>query len=178
MVLPKSIKVDTFDSAIGIDTADVDIDNGRKSYSDTNIDVGLAMMLTEKIKVGLVAKNIISKEYKTILNNTVKLEPQLRAGVAYQNDWVLLAADLDLTENKGFGFEGKSKNAAIGLELDLFDTFQFRAGYSHNLSNDTAADDGISSVGIGISPFGVHIDLAVASNNAGIQGGFQLGFKF
>lgn len=176
-ITPKSIKVDTFDSAIGIDTV-VDIDNGRKSYSDTNIDVGLAMKLTENIKVGLVAKNIISKEYKTILNNTVKLEPQYRAGVAYQNDWVLLSADLDLTENEGFGFESKSKNAAIGVELDLWDTLQFRAGYSQNLSNDTAADDGIASVGIGISPFGVHIDLAVASNDSGIQGGFQLGFKF
>lgn len=177
-ITPKSIKVDTFDTAIGVETSDIDIDKGRLSYSDTNLDIGLAMKLTENVKVGLVAKNIISKEYKTILNNTVKLEPQYRAGVAYQNDWVLLSADLDLTENKGLGFETKSQIAAIGVELDLLDTFQLRAGYSHNLENDTAADDGIASVGIGLSPFGVHIDLAVASSNAGIQGGFQLGFKF
>lgn len=177
-VTPKSITVDTFDSALGIETGNIDIDAGRKSYSDANLDVGLAMNITENIKVGLVAKNIMSKEYKTILNNTVNLEPQYRAGVAYQNDWILLAADVDLTENEGFGFENKSKNAAIGVEFDIFDTAQFRAGYSHNLSNETAADDGIASIGVGLSPFGVHIDLAVASSNAGIQGGFQLGFKF
>ena len=177
-ITPKSIKVDTFDSELGIDTGDIDIDEGRRSYSDTNIDVGIAMKINENLKVGLVAKNIMSKEYKTILNNTIKLEPQYRAGVAYQNDWVLLSADLDLAENKGTGFESKSKNAAIGVEFDIFDTVQFRAGYTQNLSNDTAADDGMASVGVGLSPFGIHLDLAVASNNAGIQGGFQLGFKF
>lgn len=177
-ITPKLIEVDTFDHQIGIDTGDIDTDKGRKSYSDTNIDVGVATKINENVKVGLVAKNIISKEYKTILNNTVKLEPQYRAGVAYQNDWVLLSADLDLKENKGFGFETKSQNAAIGVEFDAWDTLQLRVGYSHNLANETAADDGIASVGLGFSPFGVHIDLAVASSNAGIQGGFQLGFKF
>ena len=177
-ITPKAVEVDTFDTQIGIETADVDIDKDRKSYSDTNIDVGIAMKVNENVKVGLVAKNIISKDYLTVLGNTVKLEPQYRAGVAYQNDWVLLSADLDLTENKGLGFETKSQIAAIGVELDVWDTLQLRAGYSHNMANETAADDGIASVGLGFSPFGVHIDLAVASSNSGIQGGFQLGFKF
>lgn len=177
-ITPKSIKVNTYDAEIGIDTPTIDKNTSRKDYSDTNFDVGLAMNLTDNFKIGVVAKNILSKEYKTILNNTINLKPQYRAGIAYQNDWVLLAADFDLSENKGVGFENKSQNAAIGVEFDLFDTFQFRAGYSHNLVNDTAADDGIASVGFGISPFGVHLDFAVASNNAGLQGGFQLGFKF
>ena len=178
-ITPKAVEVDTFDSSLGIDTGDIDIDAFRRSYSDTNIDVGAAMKINENFKVGLVAKNIISKTYQTIGNkSTLKLEPQYRAGVAYQNDWVLLSADLDLTENKGLGFETKSQIAAIGVELDIWDTLQLRAGYSHNMANETAADDGIASVGVGLSPFGIHLDLAVASSNAGIQGGFQLGFKF
>lgn len=177
-ITPKSVNVNTFDSAVGIETSTIDLDTGRKNYTDTNIDLGFAKKLTEKIKLGLVAKNLISKSYKTALNNDVKLEPQYRAGIAYQNDWALIAADVDLTKNKGFGFENDTQNAAVGLEMDLFKTLQFRVGYSHNLANTTAADDGLPSVGVGFSPFGVHIDLAVASNNAGLQGGLQLGFKF
>jgi hypothetical protein len=177
-ITPKSLNVDTFDSALGVNTGNTNIDKGRKQYSDSNIDLGIATQLSEKVKAGLVAKNLLSKEYKTILNNTVKLEPQYRAGIAYQNDWVLLAADLDLTKNDGLGYENQTQNAAIGVELDVYKALQFRAGYSHNLVNKTKADDGTPSVGVGISPFGIHLDLAVASNSAGLQGGLQLAFKF
>lgn len=177
-ITPKAVNVNTFDSAIGVEKSSVDLDTGRKNYTDSNIDLGIAKKISDNAKVGLVAKNLIGKEYKTILNNTVKLKPQYRAGIAYQNDWALVAADVDLTKNEGFGYENDTQIAAVGLELDLFDTVQFRAGYSHNLANTTAADDGTPSVGVGFSPFGVHIDLAVASNNAGLQAGLQLGFKF
>lgn len=177
-ITPKAVNVNTFDSAIGVEKSSVDLDTGRKNYTDTNIDIGVAKKISEKVKVGLVAKNMISKEYKTVLNNTVKLKPQYRAGIAYQNDWALIAADVDLTKNEGFGFENDTQIAAVGLEFDLFDTAQFRVGYSHNLVNKTAAADGTPSVGLGFSPFGIHIDLAIASNNAGVQGGLQLGFKF
>ena len=177
-VTPKSMTVNTFDSAASLASAEIELDAGTKSYSDTNIDVGVAMKLSDSLKVGVVAKNILAKDYKTVLNNTLNLKTQLRAGVAYQNDWILVAADMDLTENEGFGFEGKSQNAAIGMEMDLFDLFQFRAGYRQNLVNDTAADSGIASVGAGFSPFGVHLDLGVATSNAGIEAGLQLGFKF
>ena len=177
-ITPKSVNVNTFDSSIGVETSSVDINTGRKDYTDTNIDLGIAKKISDKTKIGVVAKNLISKEYKTALNNTIKLKPQYRAGIAYQNDWALLAADIDLAKNEGLGFENDTQFAAIGLELDLLDTVQFRAGYSHNLVNKTAADDGMPSIGLGFSPFGVHLDLAVASNNAGVQAGVQLGFKF
>jgi len=177
-ITPKSLNVNTFDSALGVETGNTDIDKGRKDYTDANVDLGMAMKLSEKVKVGLVAKNLISKDYKTILNNTVSVDTQYRAGIAYQNDWVLLAADADLTKNKGFGFENDTQNVAVGAEFDLYDTFQLRAGYSHNLENKTEADDGSPSVGIGLSPFGIHLDLAVATNSAGLQAGLQLGFKF
>ena len=178
-ITPKAITVNTFDISRGVETSsNLDIDDSRKDYTDVNFDLGMANKLTETVKVGLVAKNVLSKEYKTVLNNTVKLEPQLRAGIAYQNDWVLLAADADLTKNEGFGFENDTQNIAVGAEFDLYDTFQLRAGYVHNLENKTNADDGSPSVGIGLSPFGIHLDLAVATNSAGLQAGVQLGFKF
>lgn len=177
-ITPKSLNVNTFDSALGVETGNTDIDKGRKDYTDANFDLGMAMKLSEKVKIGLVAKNVISKDYKTILNNTVSVDTQYRTGIAYQNDWVLLAADADLTKNEGFGFENDTQNIAVGAEFDLYDTFQLRAGYSHNLKNKTEADDGSPSAGIGISPFGIHLDLAAATNSAGLQVGLQLGFKF
>lgn len=178
-VTPKSISVDTFDFDIGVDVADIDIDTGKKSYSDTNLDVGMAMNLTDNLKLGVVAKNIIEKEYLTILGNTLKIEPQLRAGIAYQNDWILLAADLDLTENKGIGFENNTQYAAFGVELDLLDFLQLRAGLRHNLnSDDPTIDSDIASLGVGFSLFAVQLDLGVAGNSDELNAGLQVAVKF
>ena len=177
-VTPKSLNVNTFDSALGVDTGNTNIDKGRKDYTDTNFDLGMAMKLSENVKAGLVAKNLISKEYKTILNNSVNVDAQYRAGIAYQNDWALLAADVDITKNEGFGFENDTQNIAVGAEFDIYDTFQLRAGYSHNLANTTNADDGTPSFGVGLSPFGIHLDAAIAANSSDLQAGLQLGFKF
>lgn len=178
-ITPKSISVDTFDYEIGVNVANIDSDTGKKSYSDTNLDVGMAMNLTDNIKLGVVAKNIIEKEYLTILGNTVKIEPQYRAGLAYQNDWILLAADMDLTENKGIGFENNTQYAAVGVELDLLDFFQLRAGLRHNMNSDNPTiDSDIASIGVGFNIFAVQLDLGVAGNSDEISGGLQLAVKF
>jgi len=177
-ITPKSVNVETYDYSVTLETADIDADQGKRSYSDANLDIGAAKNLTEKIKVGLVGKNIFSKEYTTVLGNTVKIEPQLRTGIAYQNDWALIAVDLDLTKNKGVGFTEDTQYIAAGIEFDAFDTFQLRAGYRHNLKSNSNISSGLPSLGIGLSPFGVHIDVSVANNDDELQAGLQLGLKF
>ena len=181
-VTPKSVEVETFDYAIALDNADISTDTGTLKHSDTNIDIGAAMKLTDSIKVGLVAKNLIGKNYDTartpVTGKTVNVETQLRAGIAYQNDWVLAAFDLDLTENKGLGFEADSQYAALGFEFDAFDVLKLRAGYRQNLKAASGSEASITSFGIGLNIVAVHFDLGIAQNNDEVLGGFQLGIEF
>ncbi len=183
-VTPKVVKVKTFHYILDANTADLDSDKGTKEYSDFNIDVGLAKDYGNGWKAGLVVKNLIGKEYETspfaspgltVTPATIKVDPQVRLGVSHANEWLTLAADLDVTENEPVGFESKTQYLGLGAEMDLLDWVQFRAGYRHNLSD---SDTSIPTIGFGFSPFGVHMDLALAGNGDEVAASFQLGFRF
>ena len=184
-ITPKAVKVKTFHYVLGANTADIDSDKGTKEYSDFNIDVGIAKDYGNNWKTGLVVKNLIGKEYDTapfitpgltaVPSAKIKVDPQVRLGVAHSNEWLTVAADLDLTENEPVGFESKTQYLGLGVEADLFDWVQFRAGYRHNMSD---SDTSIPTIGFGFSPFGVHMDLALAGNSDEAAVSFQLGFRF
>ncbi len=175
-ITPKYVALETFDYRVDINTAEFDANQGLKEFSSFNFDMGVAKDFGNGWKAGLVAKNLLSKKYKTVQGNTIRVDPQLRIGASRRNDWLTLAADLDLIENEPAGFESKSQYLGLGAELDLFDWVQLRAGYRHNLSDSAAS---VPTLGFGLSPFGVHADLALAgdaSNDIAVS--FQLGFRF
>jgi len=184
-ITPKLVKVKTFHYVLGVNTADIDTDKGTKEFSDFNIDVGAAKDYGNGWKAGLVVKNLIGKEYDTapfaspgltaVPSATIKVDPQVRLGISHGNEWLTVAADLDVTENEPVGFETKTQYLGVGAEMDLFDWVQFRAGYRHNLSD---SDTSIPTIGFGFSPFGVHMDLALAGNSDEAAVSFQLGFRF
>ncbi|OYW79902.1 MAG: hypothetical protein B7Z26_07315, partial [Asticcacaulis sp. 32-58-5] len=121
---------------------------------------------------------ILSTGY-TIEGGKVELNPQFRAGVAYNGDWTSIALDVDLVENDPVAFENATQYASLGVELDVFSFLQLRAGYRTNMS---ASDANVASVGLGLSPFGVHLDIAAMANpskpekEAGVA--MELGFYF
>jgi hypothetical protein len=139
--------------------------------------------------VGLVAKNLISKEYETESNpntatglttkTTVSLDTQFRAGISHSTEWTVVAVDLDLMENDPVAFEKPTQYASVGAEFDLFDTLQLRAGYRTNLS---MSDASVVSAGIGLSPFGLHLDIAAMANPSDPKkeagAALELGFYF
>ena len=179
-ITPKFVKVRTYDyQFVGnqIDTATIDLDQGEKTDSNFNIDIGIARDFGDGWKGGLAIKNVLAQEYTTILNNKIKIDPMARAGAMYQNDWVTVGMDVDLTENDPGGFDTKTQFAAVGAEFDLFDTAQLRLGVRHNMSSTPYAADTLSA-GIGLSPFGVHLDISVAGNSDEVGGALQLGFRF
>ncbi|HED39572.1 MAG TPA: hypothetical protein ENJ13_03985 [Chromatiales bacterium] len=172
---PKYLKVTTFDYQVGVNTADFDADQGKKAYSDFNLDVGVGKTFAKGWKSGLVVKNLIAQDYKTVLGNTIKIEPQARAGLSHSTEWSTVAVDIDLNESDSTGFDARTQYAGFGVELDAWNTIQLRAGYRHNMSD---SDTSIMTAGFGLSPFGVHIDVAVAGNDDEVGGSFQLGFRF
>jgi hypothetical protein len=174
-ITPKFVKVTTFDYHMDTNSAEFDTSTGTKEYSGFNLDAGLAKDYGNGWKAGLVVKNLFGNEYDTVNGNTVKIEPQPRLGVSHSNDWLTLAADVDLKENEPAGFESKTQYLGVGAELNLLDWFQFRAGYRRNLSDK---DTSMPSIGFGFSPFGIHIDLAAAGRHNDVAAALQLGFRF
>ena len=173
----KAQRIRTYDYAISTQETEIDTSRGERNENSANIDLGIAKAFGESYKVGLVVKNVLRKEFITVLGNKIELKPQARLGVSHHRSWGNIGIDLDLTENKPIaeGFDKETRFVAIGAELDVFSTLQFRLGYRHDLAGNY---DGMPSVGLGFSPFGVHIDAAIAGNDKEMAAGIQLGFNF
>lgn len=174
-ITPKYVKVETFDYRANVDTADVTLDQGKKSYTDLNMDVGMAHDYGNNWKIGLVVKNLLSKNYTTALGNSIKLDPQARWGLAYAGPMTTVALDVDLIKNKATGFDPASQNIALGAEFNVLDFLQLRAGYRYNISDSNSS---AAALGVGLSPFGVHMDLAVEGSDREVGVGLQLGYRF
>lgn len=174
-ITPKVVQVNTFDYKVDVDTADITVDQGEKKYTDFNFDFGALHRYSNGWSTGLVVKNMIPHEYTTLLGNKVKVDPQMRLGLAYEWKAVTFATDLDLMENDPAGFDGPTQYLALGAELNAWDFAQLRLGYRHNISD---TDTSTAALGLGLSPFGVHLDLAVMGNGDEVGAGAQLGFRF
>jgi hypothetical protein len=176
-ITPKQVKYYTFDYSVSPASSNITFDQGRKDYSGTNVDVGVAKELGSGFRAGLVGKNMVKKTFTTALGNQIELKPQYRAGISHQTDWTTIALDVDLTKNDPVGFDKATQYAAIGAEFNLLGWLQLRAGYR---SDRTGNYKGLPSVGVGIALFkSLHIDAAYARrDNEEVMAAVQLGLRF
>lgn len=130
--------------------------NDPEKYNSFNMDFGLSKTLNENWKSGLFIKNIIPQSYKSSTNNKIKIDPEFRIGTSYQNNWVVVGLDIDLTENNAPASGAKSRYVAIGAELDLW-IAKLRAGYRANLA---ASNNNVTTLGLGFNLFALNLDLA------------------
>jgi hypothetical protein len=197
-ITPKLQTIKTFNYVASIEDENEDdeskeIEETEQNFSDFNIDIGAVYQFgsSKQWQAGVVVKNLLSKKYKTESNvygptdneetskTTISLDTQLRGGISHTTDWSVVAFDLDLMENAPLAFEEPTKYAAIGAELDLYDTLQLRFGYRKNLS---VSDSAVASVGLGFSSFGIHLDIAAMANPSDREkeagAALELGFYF
>src|SRR5690554_5460473 len=186
-ITPKIQKISTFhygDEVDGFDDIETDdVKDYQKDYTDFNLDIGASYRFgaDNNWMAGAVVKNILGGSYdyaNTLVtpkddngspNGTpyylpggkVKLNPQVRGGIAYHSKWFNAAFDLDLIKNKAVAYEAETQYASLGVELDVFRTLQLRAGYRTNL---VSGGTDVDTAGFGLSPFGVHIDVAAMAN--------------
>lgn len=189
-VTPKRVRVRTHDYAEPLATAsttasDLFSSTNQTEINTNNIDAGIMLGRGYGWRVGIVGRNLQKKEVTTFRNNVITMKPQTRAGVAYSNHWLTLAADMDLSENQAVAFEDKTKMTAVGAEVNLWDLMQLRAGWQHNraatpTTSGARAKNDIYSVGLGLSALGLHLDFAAMTNsNKNDVGGFaQLSVQF
>jgi len=168
--------VETYNYETSLRQADVKVDSSQgENGSQFGLDVG---MLKEfgVWKVALVAKNILPGKYDLASSNeTLKINPQLRAGFAYQSRKSVLELNIDMLKNDAVGFESETQIAAIGWEYQPRRYYALRAGYSQNLIGTKA---NYFSAGLGLNISGLYLDIAGYSGNEGIGMAGQLGFQF
>ena len=166
------------------------VDNAVQDLgSFTTVDVGVVMEVSNNIQLGLVAKNLITEEmtFLTISAGpaTLSFDTQLKAGVAYSNDFLTAGVDLDLIENdsmlKAGVFTGaKRQNLSVGVEFNAFDFAQLRLGMIKNIASGISDGEKqtITTAGIGLW-LGFNLDIAVMAGEGDSLGAFiQTGFKF
>jgi hypothetical protein len=111
----------------------------------------------------------------TPTGNSLDLTPTVHLGAARQEEWWTVAVDLDLVGQEGIYQLPRDQYLSTGIEVDLAGWGQLRGGYRLNLDD---SDRNVASVGIGVSPFGIHVDIALAGNQNEVGAAAQLGFRF
>lgn len=183
-ITPKYVSVTTYDYLAkvidegedGINDVSDKLEDYEEKDSNFNLDIGISYK-TGNWSTGLAIRNLISQEYDTITDRQYELKPHARIGGAYSDNWYTVAVDLDLTEQDGLFEDQETQFVAVGAEFDVADIVQLRAGFNHNLSD---TDLSMWSAGIGLSPWGVLMELSVTSapeiDAAGLN--FQMGYRF
>ncbi len=161
--------------------------DNKKSSVNLGIDLGAQFNLSRALdrdvllnpQLGLTVKNINAPSFDrpaapadldpAIIAhwNTDKyqLNPQVRMGAAINPfSFMTLAADLDLTENDTLLDEIKSRQLAVGMEINLLNRPSFniplRLGYNKNLASSAVSP--YYTAGLGVNMMHFHIELAGA----------------
>ena len=136
-------------------------DNFGKAAISTafGIDVGAIYRPSSWLRFGVVAKDLNQPTFDTPGGGEVKLEPQVRGGVAVNPYSTLtLTADVDATSNKTFVPGVKSQLLSLGAEQTILSEFlSFRVGAFKNMQD--ASTPFTPTAGIGLRVFALRIDL-------------------
>jgi len=134
----------------------------RKENDDWQftLDVGMSKVINDKLKLGLVVKNLVPLEFSTQSGGSINIQPQLRAGAAYRSvKWGYWALDLDMLENKSIGGGDNTQYLSLGGEW-LVKAWVLRAGYKQNLVGRGDFSKGVVTMGVGYRFMNVSLDVA------------------
>ncbi len=155
---------------------DLQEDNNSKKTTAFDADLGLLYMLKENVLVGLVARHVLSPEFDFAPAadiDAVKMEPQVRLGVAYRPaSAVTLAADIDLTVNESEILQGyESQQVCLGVEWRPVGFFALRGGGYNNMASDET--DWVYTGGFGFhwAKFAFDISGAMSGDEQSIEAG-------
>ena len=188
-IKPKIVDLKSFTYRESILTASSGLDNATDKENKldlgtfSTIDLGMAVDLTDSVRLGLNLRNLITDEF-AVGAQTLNFDTEARIGVSYRNSFVTVAADYDLIENEPLlanpSFEGlKTQYLAVGAEFNALDFMMLRVGASKNLASGITggAKDTALSAGIGFW-FGFNLDIAVIYTENSLGGMLQTGFRF
>jgi hypothetical protein len=132
---------------------------GKPNISTTyGIDLGAIYRPSSWVRFAVVAKDINKPTFDAAGGGELKLEPQVRFGVAVNPYSTLtLTADVDATSNKTFVPGVKSQLLSLGLEQAILSEFlSFRIGTFKNMQD--ASTPFVPTAGLGIRWFNFRAD--------------------
>lgn len=171
--------------------------DNKKTSAQLGIDLGARLQLSRLLDreillnpvVGLTARNLNSPKFdrpglpngtpqaiaQNWLRDDYKLKPQVRAGVAVEPlAALIIAADLDLTENETAVDGYKSRQFALGAEFDLARGKSFgvpiRAGINKNLAEADSSMYYTLGLGLRLARFQLELAGAISSETADVDG--------
>jgi len=162
----------TYSDTVDIDTKFQDVlDRIKDKQTDSTslgIDVGATMNapLISQIKLGFVAKNINSPEFKDDANVVqFKLDPLYRAGAALElTKGINIAADYDLSVNKDAS-GNPSRYLGGGISFDGGGFFTLRGGAMQNVGIDGSNLLYTAGLGIGVKYLNLNVAAVWDSKN-------------
>jgi len=172
---------DQGDLTSGLDDFSDKFDDAKANDTNANIDVGAAYQMGQWL-FGATVRNLIPVDYDlendAIPDLTYEMKPHARAGASWSNDWVVVATDIDLTEQESLvrDINLDTRFLSVGAEFEFWDTLYLRAGYRDNLGS---AELDTLSLGLGLD-FGLTLDFAVIVSEDTDEAGFsaQIGGRF
>ena len=159
-------RLDLFYNAVRIATFDEDDfdptdDEFLTDDNGINVDLGMYVAFGDnrEWQAALVVNNLIGQEVILAAQDlTFALDTSASIGLSYQVQLFTFSAEMDLTDRASFKQLEAPKYAAVGVEVDLWQHAQVRAGIRTDL-NDRESD--MFTIGLGISPWDVvAIDIA------------------
>lgn len=184
---PKYVQLRTFEYVQRVndfDDDDFDSDENETDDSQFNVDLGTAYRFGEEREwnAGLAVKNILPMDLESTSGAKLEIDPKISAGLAHTGDYHVVTAELDLTKQKGFGFSDDTQWLALGAELDAMRYAQVRFGVRHNLASDGdhrgVEEENQFTAGIGLSPFGAHLDIGAIISDTDLGAAIELGAMF
>lgn len=118
-------------------------------------------------KAGLVLRNINSPEFKYVDGHKYSYDRQARFGLAINpTNWWTVAADMDITENDTLVQGYKSRQFALGTELNIGHSVNYnlplRFGLIKNIADNSSKL--AYSVGAGLHLLHMHFDIAALAS--------------
>ncbi|WP_455245917.1 conjugal transfer protein TraF [Petrachloros mirabilis] len=136
-------------------------DNLGKAAISTafGVDVGAIYRPSSWLRVGIVAKDINQPTFDDLGGGELKIEPQIRGGIALNPYSTLtLTGDVDITANKTFIPGLKSQVLSLGAEQTILSQFlSFRVGAFKNMKD--AGTPFTPTAGLGIRIYAFRLDL-------------------
>lgn len=188
-IKPKVVDIRAFTFSESILTVSTDgediLDAGSKKELGQvgSLDLGFAYDLTDSVILGLNIRNLISRGFD-LGGQTLNYSPEWQVGVAYNNSFMTLAMDFDLTINSPLlandSFTALNKrDLKVGAEFRAGRYVMLRVGAAKNLAPDIpdGAQEVRYSAGIGFW-LGFNLDIAVVANENTVGAVLQTGFSF
>ena len=162
-----------------------DLTKNQETSTNFGFDLGALWKYQDQLSVGIVAKNLNAPKFTAptyqrprtgdptasdpVRGSDVTLDPQVRAGIAYDPlKWLTFAADLDLTENSAVvpSTTVKSRNLGGGLEIHPVSWFKLRVGAYKNLAISEVGP--VATAGLSVGPF--DLDGAFSTDTFKVDG--------